>query len=80
MSPLPDPGAVFGRLPTVDSWHADAAGSYELAVSDPAAAAPALTRALVAAGADVLSITESHHSLEEVYLELIDTDEHGRPR
>ena len=35
------------------------------------AAAPALTRALVAAGADVLSIGESHRSLEDVYLELI---------
>jgi ABC-2 type transport system ATP-binding protein len=28
----------------------------------------------VAAGADVLSISESHHSLEDVYLELIDED------
>jgi ABC-2 type transport system ATP-binding protein len=44
-------------------------------VSEPAAAAPPVTRALVAAGADVLSISESHHSLEDVYLELIDEDE-----
>jgi ABC-2 type transport system ATP-binding protein len=52
-----------------------------LVVSDPAAAAPPLTRALVAAGADVLSISESHHSLEEVYLELInDDDEEARRR
>jgi hypothetical protein len=29
-------------------------------------AAPALTRALVAAGADVLSITQSRHTLEDV--------------
>jgi len=43
-------------------------------VSDPALAAPPLTRALVAAGADVLSISESHHTLEDVYLELIDTE------
>ena len=35
----------------------------------------AVTRALVAAGADVLSITRSRHSLEDVYLELI---EHGQ--
>jgi hypothetical protein len=28
----------------------------------------------VAAGADVLSIGEAHHSLEDVYLELIDAD------
>ena len=45
-----------------------------LTVSEPAVAAPAVTRALVAAGADVLSIGESRHSLEDVYLELIDED------
>jgi ABC-2 type transport system ATP-binding protein len=38
-------------------------------------AAPAITRALVAAGADVLSISQSQHSLEDVYLELIDQDQ-----
>jgi len=47
-------------------------------VSDPAVAAPALTRALVAAAADVLSIGEVHHSLEDVYLELIDEPSEGR--
>ena len=36
---------------------------------------PAGLRALVAAGADVLSIGEAQHSLEDVYLELIDTTE-----
>jgi hypothetical protein len=30
-----------------------------------------VTRALVADGADVLSITETRHSLEDVYLELV---------
>jgi ABC-2 type transport system ATP-binding protein len=49
-------------------------------VSDPAAAAPAATRALVAAGADVLSISESRHSLEDVYLELIDEDVEAKSR
>jgi ABC-2 type transport system ATP-binding protein len=44
-------------------------------VSEQAVAAPAVTRALVAAGADVLSISQSHHSLEDVYLELIDQDQ-----
>jgi ABC-2 type transport system ATP-binding protein len=43
-----------------------------LSVSDPTTAAPAVTRALVSAGADVLSITQAVHSLEDVYLELID--------
>ncbi len=46
--------------------------SYVLTVTDPAQAAPAVTRALVAAGADVLSIGEPRHSLEDVYLELVD--------
>jgi ABC-2 type transport system ATP-binding protein len=44
-------------------------------VTDPVAAAPAVTRALVAAEADVLSISETRHSLEDVYLELIDDTE-----
>jgi ABC-2 type transport system ATP-binding protein len=44
-------------------------------VTDPTLAAPAVTRALVATGADVLSISESRHSLEDVYLEMIDETE-----
>jgi ABC-2 type transport system ATP-binding protein len=75
LRPLADPGQVFTGLTAVDSWRADGTtGSYVLAVSDPSVAAPAATRALVAAGADVLSIAESHHSLEDVYLELIAED------
>jgi ABC-2 type transport system ATP-binding protein len=73
-APLADPGAVFAGLPAVDGWQADGPGSYLLAVSDVEAAAPAVTRALVASGADVLSIGESQHTLEDVYLELIDED------
>ena len=45
-----------------------------LTVSDARTAAPQVTRALVAAGADVLSLGEGRHSLEDVYLELIDDD------
>lgn len=37
-------------------------------------AAPAVTWALFAAGADVTAIAESHHSLEVVRLELIEAD------
>jgi ABC-2 type transport system ATP-binding protein len=86
---LPDPERVFGGLPAVQGWKA--AGppvapvgpvgpvGYVLTVSDVARAAPAVTRALVAAGADVLSIAESRHSLEDVYLELVG-DEEGGPR
>jgi ABC-2 type transport system ATP-binding protein len=79
--PLADPGAVFGALPEVDGWdQAPSAGGYALAVSDPDIAAPAVARALVAAGADILSIAESSHSLEDVYLELIDEDVEARRR
>jgi ABC-2 type transport system ATP-binding protein len=72
--PLADPGRVFGGLPAVESWSLDGTSAYVIAVSDPAIAAPAVTRALVQAGADVLSLGESRHSLEDIYLELIDED------
>jgi ABC-2 type transport system ATP-binding protein len=75
LAPLPEPGGVFGGLPAVDGWRQDGPAAYVLAVSEQAVAAPAVTRALVAAGAEVLSISQSHHSLEDVYLELIDQDE-----
>jgi ABC-2 type transport system ATP-binding protein len=80
LAPLADPDRVFSGLPAVDGWHQDDRGTYLLTVTDPAVAAPAATRALVAAGADVLSIGQSHHSLEDVYLELVDTDEEARRR
>jgi ABC-2 type transport system ATP-binding protein len=70
-APLAQPRSVFAGLPAVEEWRQDGIAEYRLAVSDAAVAAPAVTRALVAAGADVLSIAESRHSLEDVYLELI---------
>ena len=45
-----------------------------IAVSDSTIAAPAVIRALVEAGTDVLAIGESRHSLQDVYLELIEED------
>jgi ABC-2 type transport system ATP-binding protein len=74
LAPLPEPGRVLAGLAGVESWRPEADGGYVLAVTDPTIAAPEVTRALVAAGADVLSIAESHHSLEDVYLQLIDED------
>ncbi len=71
-APLADPDAVFSGLPGVDGWHADGVASYVLAVTDASMAAPSVTRALVAAGADVLTVGKSQHSLEDVYLELVD--------
>ena len=73
-APLLEPDDVFDGLPAVDSWRSTETNTYVLAVTSPAVAAPAVTRALVAAGADVMSIGESRHSLEDVYLQLVDED------
>ena len=71
--PLPDPAQVF-VVPGVEHWQPDGDAGYLLTVNDARTAAPQVTRALVAAGADVLSLSEGRHSLEDVYLELIDDD------
>jgi len=57
--PLPEPDRVFAGLEAVDGWRQDGAAGYVLTVSEPTVAAPGITRALVAAGADVLSIGEA---------------------
>jgi ABC-2 type transport system ATP-binding protein len=75
LAPLPDPASVFAGLPAVESWHRDGPADYIISVTDPDVAAPAVARALVAARANVRSIGESQHSLEDVYLELIDEEE-----
>ena len=80
LAPLAAPDDVFAGLPGVDGWDERGPGRYVLAVSEATIAAPAVTRALVAAGADVLSIGESHHSLEDVYLEWIGGDAEAQRR
>ena len=65
--------SLFGALPNIEGWEQGPSG-YTLTVADPEIAAPQVARALVGAGADILSIAESRHSLEDVYLELIDED------
>jgi len=77
---LANPGSVFAGLPGVDGWEPSASGGYELTVSDPEIAAPAVARALVSAGADILSLAESRHSLEDIYLQLIDEDVEAKPQ
>jgi ABC-2 type transport system ATP-binding protein len=72
-TPLENPQAVLGGLRGVEGWEQTPSG-YTLAGSDPEALAPQVARALVGAGADILSLAESPHSLEDVYLELIDED------
>jgi ABC-2 type transport system ATP-binding protein len=78
-APLDDPQAVLGAVPEVEGWEQTPSG-YTLTVSDPDLAAPALARALVAANADILSLAESRHSLEDIYLKLIDEDVEARSR
>jgi ABC-2 type transport system ATP-binding protein len=74
LAPLSDPEQLFAHLSSVENWRSEEPGSYVLSISDPKVAAPEVARSLVGAGADVLSITEAHHSLEDVYLELINED------
>jgi ABC-2 type transport system ATP-binding protein len=70
-APLPNPEGLFSTIESVAGWSNDGTGGYVITVGDVRVAAPAITRALVSAGADVLSLAEGHHSLEEVYLELV---------
>jgi len=77
---LADPATVFTGALGVERWETQASGSYLLTVSDPDAAAPEVARALVHAGADILAITQSRHSLEDVYLQLVDEDVEAKKR
>jgi ABC-2 type transport system ATP-binding protein len=78
LKPLVDPDTLFASLPAVESWSDVHDGTYEVVVADPRLAAPEVTRGLVGAGADVVSIGEAQHSLEDVYLELINEDVEAR--
>jgi ABC-2 type transport system ATP-binding protein len=80
LAPLVAPDDVFNSTDGVESWRPEGASSYVLSVTDPRNIAPHVTRALVAAGADVVSISESRHSLEDVYLQLIDEDPEASQR
>ena len=56
------------------TWNEEAPGAYRVTAPDLPMVTPALTRSLVAAGADVLRIAEVERSLEDVYLELVKED------
>jgi ABC-2 type transport system ATP-binding protein len=72
--PLSDPGATLGAIPGVESWIDEGGGSYRVTAPDLPMVTPALTRALVGVGADVLRIAEVERSLEDVYLQLVQDD------
>ncbi len=76
--PVKDPANVF-TVRGVEAWRADGACRYVLTVNDALAAAPEVARSVVAAGADLLSLTETQHSLEDVYLELVAGDVEAEP-
>ena len=63
---------VFGPDLGVTSITMDGPTTYVLGVADVDTAAPGVARALMAADADILSLTESHHSLEDVYLQFVE--------
>jgi ABC-2 type transport system ATP-binding protein len=72
--PLADPGAILGGIPGVEAWTDEGQGSYRVTAPDLPTVTPALTRALVGSGADVLRIAEVERSLEDVYLQLVNED------
>ena len=78
--PLADPDHVLGGLPGTEGWRQAEDGAYILAVTDADEAAPAAARALVGAGADLLALNPTRHTLEDVYLQLIDTDVEAQQR
>jgi ABC-2 type transport system ATP-binding protein len=80
LEPLAAPDQVFTSADGVEHWEVSATSGYVLTVADPRSIAPRVTRALVAAGADVVSISESRHSLEDVYLQLVNEDPEASPR
>ena len=79
-TPIDNVDRVFAGLQGVESWELDPSGAYVVTVSDPGLAAPEVARALIEAGADLLFLGESRHSLEDVYLELIHDDEEVKAR
>jgi ABC-2 type transport system ATP-binding protein len=59
------------RVEGIDSVKLDAPGRISYQSADTSRANPMVVRTAVAAGADVLSLTETSASLEDVYLEVI---------
>jgi ABC-2 type transport system ATP-binding protein len=74
VEPVEGPQQFFTSIKGVESWRTEGPTSYVLSVSEPKVAAPEVVRGLVNAGADVLTIGETQHTLEDVYLELIAED------
>ena len=75
LAPLADPDQTSSGLPGVEGWRRGRSGEYVIAVADTdKAAAPAVTRALVESRRRRAVDRRVAHSLQDVYLELIDED------
>jgi ABC-2 type transport system ATP-binding protein len=72
--PLADPVVIFGAIPQVETWQALGDSSYRVNVADPRASAPDVARAIVSSGAGLVRLSEASHSLEDVYLQLVNED------
>ena len=73
-APLDGFGDVVAAIPGATGWRPDGDATYVITAGDPVAVAPELARALVARGADLIRLAEVNHSLEDVYLELVNED------
>jgi ABC-2 type transport system ATP-binding protein len=71
--PLGDASSVLDPVEGVTGWSA-VDGTYVVSVTDPTAVAPAVARAIVTSGGDLIHLSEVQHTLEDVYLRLIDED------
>lgn len=67
-----DYGALVADVPGVNQVEADGR-RLVLAVDDPQESNPEVVRKLVAAGAKIIAISEVGHSLEDVYLQLVES-------
>jgi len=61
---------ALGAIPGVDAVRAGDPG-LEVMATDPAAVAPAVVRALVAGGVDVVEVTVARTSLEDIYFQVM---------
>lgn len=73
-APRDDLDALVSSLPGATGWRATGDATYVITAPDPAALAPELARALIARGADLVKLAEVSHSLEDVYLQLVNED------
>jgi ABC-2 type transport system ATP-binding protein len=69
--------ASLGDIGGIDRVQPDGPGVISYQTRDPACTNPHVIRAAVAAGADVVALSESTATLEEVYLKLVGEAAHA---